>query len=105
MPKHYQFVADQYWPMILGQFGVFGLLAMLGVIVSYISILLNFFKNQNTIFIKNMAITGLLGLILLLIDSSSDAIFSQNRGVVIFIFIALIINAIVAQKNENTSNK
>ncbi len=100
MPKYHQFIADQYWPMVLGQFGVFGLLAMLGVIVSFISILLSFFKAQNDVFLKNTIIAGLLGLIVLLIDSSSDAIFSQNRGVVIFMLIALVINAVIQQQNK-----
>lgn len=101
MKDYRQFIADQYWPMVLGQFGVFGLLAMLGVIASYISILLNFFKSLNNVFLKNTIIAGLLGLILLLIDSSSDAIFSQNRGVVIFMFMALIINTAI-QEGQNS---
>ncbi len=101
MPKYYQFIADQYWPMILGQFGVFGLLAMLGVIVSYISILLNFFKSEKEVFLKNSIIAGLLGLIVLLIDSSSDSIFSQNRGVVVFMLLALIVNESMKNVNKN----
>lgn len=101
MKKYHQFIADQYWPMVLGQFGIFGLMAMFGVIISYISILLNFFKNQKDVFLKNSIISGLLGLILLLIDSSSDAIFSQNRGVATFMFLALIVNSVIQKQKED----
>jgi len=90
--ENHHFLADQYWPMVLGQFGVFGFFAMLGVMVSFINILISKIKSTADKFKKDTIIAGLLGLILLLIDSTSDAIFSQNRGVVIFIFIALIIN-------------
>jgi len=114
--KNHHFLADQYWPMVLGQFGVFGFLAMCGVIVAYITILISKIKSTVNKFKKDTIIAGLLGIILLLIDSTSDAIFSQNRGVVIFIFIALIVNdytksinssdkPINLVKNENITNK
>ncbi len=74
---------------------------MLGVIISYISILLNFFKSEKEVFLKNSIIAGLLGLIVLLIDSSSDSIFSQNRGVVVFMLLALIVNESMKNIKKN----
>jgi hypothetical protein len=101
------FLSDQYWPMILGQFGYFGLLAMFLIIIKYFEILIGLLNSTESVFVKNSVIATVLGLILLLIDSTSDAIFSQNRGVVIFIIIALVVNHYIDYNtyiDENTSD-
>jgi len=88
------FIADQYWPMVLGQFGYFGLLCMIGIIYQYFKLFLTNIK----VYVKSEKyyyfLSVILGLLLLLVDSTSDAIFSQQRGVVIFIYFALIINTV-----------
>jgi len=104
--NEYHFLGDQYWSMVLGQFGIFGLIAMIFVIFYYVNTLIVLIKSKKNDFNKNIFISGLLGIILLLIDSSSDAIFSQNRGVVIFIILALMINTQTYQKkDESITNK
>ncbi len=91
---YWGFVSDQFWPMVLGQFGYFGLLAYLLIIYQYIVLFLKFLKSNITnIKNSNYMFTALLGMLLLLIDSSSDAIFTQNRAVVLFILFALFINS------------
>lgn len=87
----WSFIADQFWPMVLGQFGYFGLLAYFAIVYQYIVLFLKLLKNKakkNSIFM----FVALLGMLLLLIDSSSDAIFTQNRAVVLFMLFALFIN-------------
>lgn len=88
------FIADQYWPMVLGQFGYFGLFCMIGVMYQYFKLfLLNikaYVKSEKYYYLLSV----ILGLLLLLIDSTSDAIFSQQRGVVTFIYFALIVNTV-----------
>jgi len=88
--QYWEFISDQFWPMVLGQFGYFGLLSYLGIIYAFFTLFLRQIKNKfNT---TNYRYVPLLGLILLLIDSSSDAIFTQNRAVAIFIIFALFTN-------------
>lgn len=89
--SYWSFIADQFWPMVLGQFGYFGLLAYFVLVYQYIILFLKLLKNKIT---KNntFMIIALLGMLLLLIDSSSDAIFTQNRAVVMFLIFALFVN-------------
>ncbi|HPF97201.1 MAG TPA: hypothetical protein PLZ00_07275 [Mangrovimonas sp.] len=101
---YWNFVADQYWPMVLGQFGYLGLLAMILVIYNYLTIfLINVKANINN---KRyyLFLSSILGLLMLLIDSTSDSIFSQQRAVAMFIYFALVMNTINKQ-NENFTNK
>nr|WP_321233987.1 hypothetical protein [uncultured Psychroserpens sp.] len=102
--EYWNFVADQYWPMVLGQFGYLGLFSMAMVIYNYFTFFLDKIKanrnNENYYYF----LTAILGLLMLLIDSTSDAIFTQQRAVVMFIYFALIVNTIDT-KNESTSNK
>ncbi|WP_299114841.1 hypothetical protein [uncultured Winogradskyella sp.] len=101
---HWKFVSDQYWPMVLGQFGYFGLMGMLLVIYNYFSLFMGHIKftTNRTKYFRFISIV--LGLMLLLIDSTTDAIFTQQRAVVMFIYFALIINTTM-NKNENTTDK
>lgn len=96
--KNPSFVADQYWPMIIGQFGYPGLVAFILIIYFYIKLFFEKFKslthrNSTTV------VPALLGFSLLILDSSSDAIFSQYRAVVIFVIMGLILN-VIAQRES-----
>lgn len=86
--KYWKFISDQFWPMIIGQFGYFGLISFMGVIYNYFILFLKQIKSSDS----NYNYVLFLGLILLLIDSSSDAIFTQNRAVALFILFGLVIN-------------
>ena len=97
---YWGFVSDQFWPMVLGQFGYFGLLAYAIVIYQYILLFLKHIKNPITRDNRLFMIMSLLGMFLLLIDSSSDAIFTQNRAVVLFMLFALFINVQTNSSDE-----
>ena len=89
---YWGFLADQYWPMVLGEFGYLGLIATLGVIIKFLNLFIQMAKqniNNNKYYFY---LSSILGLLMLLIDSTSDAIFTQQRAVVIFMFFALIVN-------------
>ncbi|MFK5889559.1 MAG: hypothetical protein QM486_02375 [Flavobacteriaceae bacterium] len=93
MSRHYWgFLADQYWPMVLGQFGYFGLISMLLIIYNYFNLFIKQIKNNMNNVHYYYLLSALLGLLLLLIDSTSDAIFTQQRAVVMFMYFALIVN-------------
>ena len=90
---YWGFIADQFWPMVLGQFGYFGLLAFISVIYNFIMLFIIKIKNSTSLVQKQYMYVSLLGMLLLLIDSSSDAIFTQNRAVILFILFGLFINS------------
>jgi len=91
---YWGFIADQFWPMVLGQFGYFGLLAFLLIVYNFLMLfIINIKKSSNTTLKKRYMYSALFGLLFLIIDSSSDAIFTQNRAVVIFILFGLFVNS------------
>lgn len=99
-----KFIADQYWPMVLGQFGYLGLLSMIFVIYNYFTLFITEIKENINSHKYYYFLSAILGLLLLLIDSTSDAIFTQQRAVVLFIYFALVVNT-TNIKDENITNK
>jgi hypothetical protein len=95
------FIADQFWPMVLGQFGYPGLIAYILILYKFIMLFLKLLKEKASALLSQRMLVALLGLFLLIIDSSSDAIFTQDRAVVIFILMALIVN-VQTNKSEYT---
>jgi hypothetical protein len=91
-PEHYGYVADTYWPMVLGQFGLIGFMSMLWIFSLFLRHLIRLYNYAPAGPVKRLYLSGLLLLITLLLDSSSDAIFSQNRAVVSFFYLALVMN-------------
>ncbi len=102
--RYWNFVADQYWPMVLGQFGYLGLFSMIMIIYNFFTLFLNKIKANRDNEKYYYLLSAILGLFLLLIDSTSDAIFTQQRAVVMFIFFALVVNTI-DKKHESITNK
>jgi len=90
---YWGFITDQFWPMVLGQFGYFGLATFIMIIYKYIMLFIINLKRTVDLKQKQFMYVSLLGMLLLLIDSSSDAIFTQNRAVVMFIIFGLLINS------------
>ena len=86
------FIADQFWPMILGQFGWIGFVAYLLIMIYFILLFMRLFKQSRIKNLTNRMVLPFLALFMLLVDSTSDAIFSQDRAVTLFIIIALSIN-------------
>ena len=95
---NYDFIADQFWPMILGQFGWFGLILYTAILYCFIMLFVKLLKMNSEKIISQRMIVPILGIFMLIIDSTSDAIFTQDRAVAIFILIALIVNMQSLQK-------
>ncbi len=91
--NYWGFIADQFWPMVLGQFGYLGLIAFVNVVYNYLMIFIINIKKSYNLIQKQYMYASVLGLLLLLIDSTSDAIFTQNRAVVIFVLFGLFVNS------------
>jgi len=94
------FIADQFWPMVLGQFGWLGLLAYALIMYFFIMMFMKLFKQSRLTHTTNQMVLPFLAIFMLLVDSTSDAIFSQDRAVTLFILIALTINL---QTNKNNA--
>lgn len=93
-PAHPGYIADSFWPMIIGQFGYLGLFCYAGIVILFMKRLLYLFNSVFKREEKFLYLSGLFLMTALLIDSTSDAIFSQNRAVASFFYFALIINHI-----------
>lgn len=79
-PDFYEFIADTFWPMIIGQFGVLGL----GI---YIYILLRIYKNIKNNDNLDYYFGQILALLYLIILSIAEASFS---GPIVVVYMALI---------------
>ena len=79
-PDFYEFIADTFWPMIIGQFGVLGL----GI---YIYILLRIYKNIMNNDNLDYYFGQILTLLYLIILSIAEASFS---GPIVVVYMALI---------------
>lgn len=102
--EYWNFIADQYWPMVLGQFGYLGLTAMFVVTYNYFMIFLTKVKSSLGSPKYYLYLSVLLGFLMLLIDSTSDSIFSQQRAVAMFIYFALVMNT-TNKQHEDSSDK
>ncbi len=95
------FIADQFWPMVLGQFGYFGLLTYMLIMVAFIFLFLKLLRH-NSQHKPYAMVVALLALFLLIIDSTSDAIFTQDRAVSIFIMLGLLVNTLATRKTKTS---
>lgn len=103
-PAHPGYIADSFWPMIVGQFGYLGLFCYAGIVILLMKRFLSLFNRATIRKEKFLYLSGLLLMTALLIDSSSDAIFAQNRAVASFFYFALIMNHIPALSRAANRN-
>lgn len=82
-PDDYQFLNDTYYPMILGQFGIFGTIIMAGVFLS-------FFKKSLKCNDKKSKVVALSILCYFVIHSVGSAILTSSAGVLGILFLAFI---------------
>ncbi len=82
-PGDYQFLNDNYYPMIIGQFGFFGTLIMLAIFVS-------FFKKSFHCYDNKSKIIALVFLCYFVCHSVGSSILTSSAGVLGILFLALI---------------
>ncbi len=102
-PDRISFIADTYWPMVLAQFGYFGLLLMIWIIYRIVKELIRLYNLAPNFREKRFYLSGLVLMFIFIIDSSSDAIFAQNRAVIGFIYLALIFNQKSIESSSETN--
>ncbi len=90
MPDKPSFLADNFFAMVLGQFGFIGLICFLLILALFVKILLFLYNHDYTN--RYYYISALLMIVIVFYESFSDSILSQNRGVFIAIYLAYIIS-------------
>lgn len=101
-PDNISFIADTYWPMIIGQFGYIGLAIFSIILLFLFKLLLQQYRQAVGDKYKIFCMSAILLLTALIIDSTSDAILSQNRAVISFYYLAFLVSFF--QKSEKASN-
>lgn len=94
--EKYSFISDVFWPYIYAQFGVFGLLIYLKIIIGI------FFRQFRSAVTNNSRIAVVAVWIYALIASTSEAYFTNGTGVQMALFLSLVIgfsnrNAVVEE--------
>ena len=83
--EKFNFISDVFWPYIYGQFGIFGLLIYLKLIIGI------FFRQFRSAITDNARIAVVAVWIYALIASTSEAYFTNGTGVQMALFLGLLI--------------
>lgn len=94
------FVTDVYWPMVLAQFGYFGVVLMFFVFILLIIEYARLFNESADSQSRRLSLSMLFIIGALLVDTTADQIVSQNRGVVAMFMIAVFANARAKMAND-----
>ena len=85
-------IADAFWAMILGQFGYIGFVMYTLVFALYLRLFIGFFNKLGPSFVKDFVFSGILVLVLLIVESSSDSTITQSRGIAAFLLLAVVVS-------------
>lgn len=80
------FLTDDYWPAVIAEFGFFGAIMMLGLIISIFKLILNRTK-ENSI----CRLAALFGMCRLCIESLVSSSFFHTSAVIMFVLIGLVL--------------
>lgn len=98
-PDYPNFVSDTFWPMVLAQCGVFGFLALIGILIMMIREIF-LWKQEKSVFAS-----ALLPVLYLLISSTSESAFANPIAVPLAFWIGFLFseqrNRAVSRKAEN----
>lgn len=87
------YIADSFWPMVVAQFGYAGFAIYLVILFQYFRLFISLYNTTTDSLRRKVLVSGLLLILLLLIDSTSDSILTQNRGMVSFFLLSLFVNS------------
>lgn len=87
------YIADSFWPMIVAQFGYVGLTIYVVILLLYFKLFIDLYNSEIDNLRKKICFSGILILLLLCIDSTSDSIITQNRGMASFFLLSLFVNS------------
>lgn len=90
MPDKPSFLVDNFYAMLLGEFGFIGFCLFIYVLYLYVRILFRAINSdpENAYYYCG----GVMLLLIILYEGLSDSLFVQNRGVFVAIYIALLVS-------------
>lgn len=91
-----QYLNDSWWPMVMGQFGIVGLIITIFV---FYKIFVYLQKNKIKYYSKAMVLTGM---IYLLVASLGTSIFTTSATIILIFNMLLLIRADVITKEDNS---
>ena len=83
-PSYHEFVSDTFWPMVLGECGIFGFAAFIGVLILFVKKVITLKTNRNAF------ASALIPLLYLLISSSSESAFANPIAVPLAFWIGFL---------------
>lgn len=89
MPDKPSFLADNFYAMLLGEFGFVGLALFLYVLFLFTKFFITAYNKDNSN--KYYYASGIIMIIMIFYESISDSILTQNRGAFIAIYLAYIV--------------
>jgi hypothetical protein len=101
--EHSGFIADSFIPMLIAQIGYIGTYLYFLVFYKYYRLFIRFYNIGLNPFKKRFFMSGILILIYLSLDSISDSIITQNRGMLCFFILAIFTNISSKKHIKNKS--
>ena len=83
-PSYHEFVSDTFWPMVLGECGIFGFAAFIGVLILFVKKVITLKTNRSAF------ASALIPLLYLLISSSSESAFANPIAVPLAFWIGFL---------------
>ncbi len=96
-PQYADFVSDTFWPMILGQFGILGLILYIRLLYIILKNLQNEYSTEN----KYIYLAKLMCFIYLIISSTSESAFVNPISVPLAFVIGLKVKHISKEKEKS----
>lgn len=93
------FLSDSFWPIIIGQFGYFGMMCFLIIVLCFFMIGLKFQKNTCAF----IALTSIL--LYMMISSTSESSFFNPFATIFFLIFGLIVSQNLSAKQTDLSAK
>lgn len=80
------FLNDNYWPMIMGQFGVFGTVLVLAALIKFMRMTINSTKENKYLYFSTFSALGFL-----LLSSVASKSYSEFSSICVFILIGIFV--------------
>lgn len=80
------FLNDNYWPMVMGQFGVIGTLLILAVLYKFMKMLLNETKGNKYFYFSTFCAIGFL-----LLSSVASKSYSEFSSICVFLLLSILV--------------
>ena len=92
------FLNDNYWPMVMGQFGVIGLLIFIVILYLFIKMAVNGTKNN-----KYFYFSTFIAMIFLLLSSTASNSYSEFSSICVFLLVGILVKSSRKQETQGAT--